>query len=62
MKCFVSGGAGFIGSHLVDSLIQQGHSVTIYDNFSSGKLEFIEHHLKDPLSSTSRAIYSILKL
>jgi UDP-glucose 4-epimerase len=35
-RVLVTGGAGFIGSHLVDSLVRQGASVTIYDNFSSG--------------------------
>jgi UDP-glucose 4-epimerase len=45
MKCLVTGGAGFIGSHIVDRLIAEGNEVTIYDNFSSGRLEFIEHHL-----------------
>ena len=33
----VTGGAGFIGSHLIDSLIQDHHSVTTIDNLSSGK-------------------------
>ena len=46
MKAFVTGGAGFIGSHLVDSLIKQGHTVTVYDNLSSGNKEFISQHLK----------------
>lgn len=36
MKAFVTGGAGFIASNLVDRLIAAGHSVTVYDNLSSG--------------------------
>lgn len=38
-KYIVSGGAGFIGSNLVDSLIESGHKVEVIDNFSSGKKE-----------------------
>lgn len=45
MKIFVTGGAGFIGSHLVDRLVAEGHTVTVYDNLTSGKREFIAHHL-----------------
>jgi len=39
MKYLVTGGAGFIGSHLVDELIQQGHSVIVLDNLLSGSIK-----------------------
>ena len=37
MKFLVTGGAGFIASHVVDKLIDEGHEVVIIDNLSSGK-------------------------
>ncbi len=41
----VTGGAGFIGSHLVDRLINEGYTVRVLDNLSTGKLQNISGHL-----------------
>ncbi len=44
MKAIVTGGAGFIGSHLVDRLINDGYSVSVVDNMSCGCMENLEQH------------------
>ena len=47
-KILVTGGAGFIGSHLVDVLMERGEEVCVFDNLSTGSLENIRHWLDAP--------------
>ncbi len=46
MKAIVTGGAGFIGSHIVDLLIKKKYSVVIIDNFATGRLDNLKKNLK----------------
>jgi nucleoside-diphosphate-sugar epimerase len=58
MRCLVTGGAGFIGSHITERLLKDGHSVVILDNFSSGKrrnLEFVKE-----MQDISENVYSLI--
>lgn len=43
MQCLVTGGAGFVGSHLSKALVDLGHTVTILDNFSAGRKQNIKN-------------------
>jgi len=42
MKTFITGGAGYIGSHLADRLLEEGNHVTVFDNFSTGQHRFLQ--------------------
>ena len=48
MNVLITGGAGFIGSHLADTLISQGDEVWVIDDLSTGSLDNIAHLRKHP--------------
>ena len=48
MKVLITGGAGFIGSHLADALLKKGYAVTIIDDLSAGRRENFEHLQRHP--------------
>eukprot|EP00270_Netrium_digitus_P005026 TRINITY_DN1653_c0_g1_i3.p1 TRINITY_DN1653_c0_g1~~TRINITY_DN1653_c0_g1_i3.p1 ORF type:complete len:432 (+),score=88.40 TRINITY_DN1653_c0_g1_i3:147-1442(+) len=48
LRVVVTGGAGFVGSHLVDRLIERGDHVIVIDNFFTGQKENVQHHFGNP--------------
>ena len=66
MRAVVTGGAGFIGSNLVDALLTRGDEVTVVDNFASGKHEnlaagatLLEHDIREPFSLEADVIFHL---
>ncbi len=53
-RAMVTGGAGFIGSHLVERLLADGHAVVVLDNFSTGKMENLNHIKDNPRLTAHR--------
>jgi len=48
MRAFITGGAGFIGSHLAEALLDRGHDVSVLDDLSTGRVENIAHLVAQP--------------
>ncbi|MBF0443792.1 MAG: GDP-mannose 4,6-dehydratase [Oligoflexales bacterium] len=55
MKAIVTGGCGFIGSHMVDLLIKHDIETVVIDNITTGRLENLDHHMGEPLLKIIRA-------
>ena len=48
MRCLITGGAGFLGSHLTDRLLDAGHEVIVFDNLITGREDNLAHRFGHP--------------
>ena len=66
MRALVTGGAGFIGSHLVDALVARGDDVIVLDDLSTGRREFVnssatllEHDIREPFETDADLVFHL---
>src|SRR5437763_9310316 len=66
MRTVVTGGAGFIGSNLVDALVERGDEVVVLDNFATGKREYVnpaatlmEHDIREPYEIDAEVVFHL---
>jgi UDP-glucose 4-epimerase len=66
VRALVTGGAGFIGSHLVDALVKRGDDVTVADDLSTGRRQFVnaearvlEHDIRKPLATDADVVFHL---
>src|SRR5262245_26045753 len=66
MRTLVTGGAGFIGSHLVDALVGRGEEVVVVDDLSTGRREFVhpaavllEHDIREPFATDADLVFHL---
>ena len=66
MRAVVTGGAGFVGSHLVDALVARGDDVTVIDNLTTGRREnvnpeakLVEHDIREPFEVEADAVFHL---
>src|SRR2546427_11563479 len=66
MRVVVTGGAGFIGSNLVDALIERGDDVVVVENFATGRREYLnpkatllEHDIREPYEADADVVFHL---